>query len=362
MFDDLQELIETLGQYFSFKVGWVHFGSIEACFRDSQFIVVCTVGGVSWGAIETCLLALALTTAILSSSNLWRIAQREYREDRLAVFHANRLGRPERALVQTPSWYHRLGVLLASSRIVGISEQHRLLESLANAGIKGQGDLATFVASKAFGAVSIGAFVWLLLVWQGLFAGLAVLRVAALMGGALAGWRLPDVVLLRLAARRRLQIEQGLPDALDLLVICTEAGLSLDQSIEQVAVDMRSANPAVADEFGTTAVEMRVLTDRTEALENLVRRTGLPSLRGITATLVQGIRFGTPLAESIRILAQEMRVERLARLEERAARLPVLLTIPTVLFILPCLLMVIATPVALRVSDSLRAVFSRGLQ
>ena len=130
--------------------------------------------------------------------------------------------------------------------------------------------------------------------------------------------------------------------------------------IEQVAIDMRSANPAVAGEFGTTAVEMRVLTDRTEALENLVRRTGLPSLRGITATLVQGIRFGTPLAESMRILAQEMRVERLARLEERAARLPVLLTIPTVLFILPCLLMVIGTPVALRVSDSLRAVFSRG--
>jgi tight adherence protein C len=105
---------------------------------------------------------------------------------------------------------------------------------------------------------------------------------------------------------------------------------------------------------------MRVLTDRTEALENLVRRTGLPSLHGITATLVQGIRFGTPLAESMRILAQEMRVERLARLEERAARLPVLLTIPTVLFILPCLLMVIGTPVALRVSDSLRAVFSKG--
>jgi tight adherence protein C len=91
-----------------------------------------------------------------------------------------------------------------------------------------------------------------------------------------------------------------------------------------------------------------------------VRRTGLPSLRGITATLVQGIRFGTPLAESIRILAQEMRVERLARLEERAARLPVLLTIPTVLFILPCLLMVIATPVALRVSDTLRTIFAQG--
>src|SRR3984893_12821402 len=109
-----------------------------------------------------------------------------------------------------------------------------------------------------------------------------------------------------------------------------------------------------------TAAEMRVLTDRSEALENLVRRTGLASLRGITATLTQAIRFGTPLAASMRILAAELRVERLARLEDRAARLPVLLAIPMMLFILPCLLMVIGTPVALRVSDTLRQVLHKG--
>ena len=150
-------------------------------------------------------------------------------------------------------------------------------------------------------------------------------------------------------------------DALDLLVICAEAGLSLDQAIDQVAHDMRAANPAVADEFATTAVEMRVLTNRGEALENLVHRTGVASLRGITATLTQAIRFGTPLAESMRILAAELRTERLARLEERAARLPVLLTIPMMMFILPCLLMVIGTPVALRVGDTLRQVIHKAL-
>ena len=104
---------------------------------------------------------------------------------------------------------------------------------------------------------------------------------------------------------------------------------------------------------------MQVLSSRGEALENLVRRTGLASLRSITATLNQAIRFGTPLAESMRVLAAEMRNARLARLEERAARLPVLLTIPLVLFILPSLFMVIGTPVALRIMDALKNVFGK---
>src|SRR4029077_7590709 len=205
----------------------------------------------------------------------------------------------------------------------------------------GHGDLATFIASKLCGAVAFAAVTWLFLEWKQFFGGLAVVRVALLLGALMLGWRFPDIVLLRLAARRRLHNEQGLPDALDLLVICAEAGLSLDQAIDQVAHDMHAANPAIADEFATTAVEMRVLAERSEALENLVRRTGLGSLRGITATLTQAIRFGTPLAESMRILAAELRTERLPRLEERAARLPVLLAIPMMMFILPCLLMVI---------------------
>jgi tight adherence protein C len=130
--------------------------------------------------------------------------------------------------------------------------------------------------------------------------------------------------------------------------------VSLDQSIEQVSEDLRASNSAVADEFATTASEMRVLSNRAEALENLVERTGVASLRGITATLNQAIRFGTPLAESMRILAAEMRATRLARMEERAARLPVLLAIPLALFILPSLMMVISTPVVLRLADTLK--------
>jgi len=144
-----------------------------------------------------------------------------------------------------------------------------------------------------------------------------------------------------------------MPDELDLLVICAEAGLSLDHAIEQVGRVLRSSSREVAEEFTATAAEMRVAPDRGQALENLARRTGLASLRSIVATLNQSIKFGTPLADSLRMLAAEMRAERLARFEERAARLPVLLTLPLMAFILPSLMIVIGTPLALRIIDML---------
>jgi tight adherence protein C len=202
--------------------------------------------------------------------------------------------------------------------------------------------------------MTVAATAWFFLEWSHLFAGSITIRIALLLGALMLGWRLPDFILSRVAANRRLRIEQGLPDALDLLVICAEAGLSLDQAIEQVSEDLRASNAAVADEFATTASEMQILSNRAQALENLVERTGVAALRGITATLNQAIRFGTPLAESLRILAAEMRTARLARIEERAARLPVLLAIPLALFILPSLMMVISTPVALRLADTLK--------
>jgi tight adherence protein C len=182
-------------------------------------------------------------------------------------------------------------------------------------------------------------------------------RLALLLGALMLGWRLPDFVLARLAARRRLRIEQGIPDALDLLVICAEAGLSLNQAIAEISEQMRPSSPEVAEEFGVTAAELRVLPDVGQALDNLAERVGISTLRGLIATLKQAMRFGTPLTESLRNLAADMRAERQARLEERAARLPVLLAVPMMLFILPCLLLVVGTPVALRIMDAFKSTF-----
>jgi tight adherence protein C len=242
---------------------------------------------------------------------------------------------------------------MAATRIVGMAEQKRLLAALVAAGVKGHGRLAALVAAKTCSAVFCVPLCWLLLEWRHFFTGSSTIRLVVLAGAFILGWRGPDVVLSRLAARRRALLETGMPDALDLLVICAEAGLSLDQAIEQVGHILRPSNREVAEEFASTAAEMRVSSARDQALENLAQRAGIASLRSIVAALTQSIKFGTPLSASLRVLAAEMRAERLARFEERAARLPVLLTLPLMGFILPALMIVIGTPLALRIIDML---------
>jgi tight adherence protein C len=295
------------------------------------------------------LMAVAMVVAVLTGFRLWQIAQRdEVQRRRLEAFRgASAVG------TQTVSlpWYRRLGIMIAASPIVGTVEQQRLLTLLARAGIKGRGSLANFVASKVCGALVLAGLAWLLLEWQNLLIGMMLGRVAVLGCALLLGWRLPDFVLNRIIKRRRLRLEQGMPDALDLLVICAEAGLSLNQSIDEISRQLNLSNRDVADEFAATAAEMQVLPDFGQALDNLVQRTGLADLRSLTATLKQSLKFGTPLTESLRMIAAEMRAARHARIEERAARLPVLLAIPMMMFILPCLLMIVGTPVALRIMD-----------
>jgi tight adherence protein C len=297
----------------------------------------------------TCLLA-AIVTAALSAFHLWRIAQREeIQRQRLEAFR----GETTASAIQRnhPTWYRRLGVLITASPIVGTVEQQRLLDLLASAGIKGRASLVNFVIGKVCAAIVMAVLVWSLLEWRHLFAGTISIRLVLVSVAALIGWRVPDFTLTYMIKRRRLRLEQGMPDALDLLVICAEAGLSLNQSIEEISREMYQSNKDVADEFAATAAEMRVLSDFGQALDNLVKRTGLADLRSLVATLKQSLKFGTPLAESLRMIAAEMRAARQARIEERAARLPVLLAIPMMMFILPCLMMIVGTPVGLRIMD-----------
>ncbi|WP_161600997.1 type II secretion system F family protein [Teichococcus oryzae] len=143
-------------------------------------------------------------------------------------------------------------------------------------------------------------------------------------------------------------LSSGLPDALDLLVVCAESGLGLDSAVERVAREMEFSNPAIALELSLLAQELRMLPDRSAALMRLGERTGIESFQRLSATLSQTLRYGTPLAQALRVLAGEMRQERMIRLEERAARLPALLVLPLILFILPCLFIVLIGPSAIR--------------
>lgn len=153
--------------------------------------------------------------------------------------------------------------------------------------------------------------------------------------------------------KRQKELRKGLPDAIDLLVICAEAGLGMDAAFSRVAREMGKASPEIADELGLTSVELSFLPERRQALMNLSDRTGLKELRAIVNTLMQTEQYGTPLAGSLRVLSAEFRNDRLMRAEEKAAKLPALLTIPMILFILPCLFIVLLGPAIFRIVDAL---------
>jgi tight adherence protein C len=177
-------------------------------------------------------------------------------------------------------------------------------------------------------------------------------RVAAALGGAVLGFYAPDVFLKNRIQKRAHRIELGLPDALDLLVICAEAGLSLDAALVRVSRELEMTWPELSEEFGITAAELTYLPDRSVAFENLNARTNMAPIRGVVNTLLQTAKFGTPLAQSLRVLAAEFREARMTRAEEKAARLPALLTVPMIVFILPTLFIVVLGPAVFNILDT----------
>ncbi len=152
---------------------------------------------------------------------------------------------------------------------------------------------------------------------------------------------------------RRQRLERQVPDALDLLVVCTEAGLSLDAAFNRISKELWTTAPELAHELSVTSAELAVLPDRRAAMGNLSTRTESPSLRVLTSALIQTERYGTPIAQALRVLANEMRDQRMLRAEEKAARLPAVMTIPLIVFILPTLFVVIIGPALLQIYDIL---------
>jgi tight adherence protein C len=173
----------------------------------------------------------------------------------------------------------------------------------------------------------------------------------------IAGYKGPELYLKNKANKRTAEIRKGLPDALDLLVICAEAGLTVDAAFNRVAKELGRAYPELGDEFALTAIELSFLTERRQAFENLAYRVELDAVRGVVTTMIQTERYGTPLASALRVLSAEFRNERMMRAEEKAARLPAIMTVPLILFILPVLFIVILGPAACSISDA----FSGGM-
>ncbi len=311
--------------------------------------------GSAFTGLEAIVVTLAVAVAVYSLVQLWAIERHERLQARIAAIRGGGTtdgegGDDVARLARRFS--RRVGALLAASPVVGSSDRRRMSRLLSEAGLTGSNWLPYLVAAKLAGFVLAASGAWLLLSWRGLFADLALVRVAVIGAAGMAGWRLPDFLVGFVARRRTQRIEEGFPDALDLLVISVESGLSLDQAIGFVASEIKPTWPELSREFDLTSAELRVLSDRREALDNLARRVGLQSVRSIVATLIQTMRFGTPLAQSLRVIAAEMRTTRLLKIEERAAQLPVLLSIPLMTFILPCTFIVVGGPAILRIGDA----------
>ncbi len=224
---------------------------------------------------------------------------------------------------------------------------------LARAGLRSRDAMVVFLFCKvslpmAFGLLGV-TFLNGLDVY-GLPSGAnLLLSCVAVLVGAYA----PDIYIKNIADKRKQAIRKSLPDALDLLVICAEAGLTLDAALDRVAREIAPAAPELADEATLTSIELRFLPERRKALENLADRCDQMGVQALVSALLQTEKYGTPLAQSLRVLSDELRKERMMRAEEKAARLPAIMTVPMILFILPALFVVLIGPGALQVLDSL---------
>ncbi len=224
---------------------------------------------------------------------------------------------------------------------------------LAQAGIRTKDAVITYLFAKlclpmAFGLLAAG---WIFVVQPEIET--AALKFAIPMGAVLLGMLAPDIFIRNAIQKRHKQLVLALPDTLDLMVVCAEAGLSLDAALNRVANEIGQANPELADELLLTSLELGFLPNRRQALENLTARTALPQIRSVVNTLLQSEKYGTPLAQSLRILSNEYRNERMLKAEDKAARLPATLTVPMILFILPALFVVLLVPAALRTMDGM---------
>ena len=247
----------------------------------------------------------------------------------------------------------KVRTLLTSFKMIQDDQVKKTQERLMQAGIRTK-DLAFFIIFARFVLpVVLGILAIVLIYVMNHWPAWGAFRRYITVAGVLLGsYKAPDIWLKNKVNKRSKAIQKGLPDALDLLVICAEAGLTVDAAFGRVTKELGKAYPELGDEFGLTAIELGFLNERRNAFENLAMRVALDAVRGVVTTMIQTEKYGTPLASALRVLSAEFRNERMMRAEEKAARLPAIMTVPLILFILPTLFVVIMGPAACSIHDN----------
>ncbi|MEL6238220.1 MAG: type II secretion system F family protein [Pseudomonadota bacterium] len=234
------------------------------------------------------------------------------------------------------------------------SQIEEVQQKLAHAGYRNKELAVIIIGLRAIMPIVFGIFGFVIFYWVNYFDFESdFMKLMGFSATVFAGYKAPEIYLSNKATKRTKEIQKGLPDALDLLVICAEAGLTVDAAFNRVAKELGRAYPELGDEFALTAIELSFLSERKMAFDNLAYRVNLEAVKGVVTTMIQTERYGTPLASSLRVLSAEFRNERMMRAEEKAARLPAIMTVPLILFILPVLFVVILGPAACSINDAL---------
>ena len=227
--------------------------------------------------------------------------------------------------------------------------QESAREKLTLAGYRGQAPYVTFIFFRLVAPIVLFiASILYVFVISHMEKSMPI-KIGICVGCAYLGLQAPMLFLKNAISKRQLQIKRAFPDALDLLLICIESGMSIEAAFRKVATEIVNQSIALSEEFTLTTAELSYLQDRKMAYENLAKRTGLEGVKSVCLALMQSERYGTPLGQSLRVMAQENRDMRMNEAEKKAAALPPKLTVPMILFFLPVLFIVILGPAAIRV-------------
>jgi tight adherence protein C len=298
------------------------------------------------GAVAT---VVTLTMPLLATDSLGkRMKSVAIEREKLRQRERERLARGDKiALRRSPRQYMQSAVdRLNLNKWVGQEDARALL---VQAGYRGQAPYITFLFFRLVMPIAM-----LLVSLLYLFVVLKIdqpvmLKLLICIGATYLGMNVPTLFVKNQIARRQLSIRRAFPDALDLLLICVESGMSIEAGFKKVAQEVGTQSVALAEELTLTTAELSYLPDRRQAYENLAKRTNLDGVKSVCMALQQAERYGTPMAQTLRVMAQENRDMRMSEAEKKAAALPPKLTVPMILFFLPVLFVVILGPAAIRV-------------
>jgi tight adherence protein C len=228
--------------------------------------------------------------------------------------------------------------------------QEAARDKLVMAGYRGQAPYMTFLFFRMVTPILLLVFAVVYVFFISKMQQSTPVKIGMCIGAAYLGLQAPMLFLRNAISKRQLSIRRAFPDALDLLLICVESGMSIETAFRKVSVEIGSQSIQLAEEFTLTTAELSYLPDRKVAYENLARRTGLEGVKSVCLALQQSERYGTPLGQSLRVMAQENRDMRMTEAEKKAASLPPKLTVPMIVFFLPVLFVVILGPTGIKVS------------